>query len=366
MYVIHKTTGPWMLMFHENLFVQFLHESGLRGSDQFGSVNWAMGMAQRSLGRGELGLRGMFSAEPLTIQGCGYPDLLASGERCDGEPIHDRQHPHDVFMELSVSYDAPLAGDTRWQLYLAPAGEPALGPVAFPHRVSAMGSPLAPISHHWMDATHISFGVVTGGIYSHRWKVETSVFNGREPDEHRADFDFGRLDSVSSRLWFLPTARLSFQISIGQLIEAEAGDHGGPPIDVVRTTASATYHYPLEENGMWATTVVWGNNSESDERSNALLLETALTLRDRDTWYGRAEVVGKNAHDLAIEDSDEAFALAKVQAGYTRYLRPVGGFQPGVGAGVSVGIVPKTLRDDYGKRANLGAAVYLTLRPVRK
>jgi hypothetical protein len=365
MYVIHKTTGPWMLMFHENLFVQFLYESGLRGSDQFGSVNWGMGMAQRSLGRGKLGLRGMFSAEPLTIRGCGYPDLLASGERCDGEPIHDRQHPHDVFMEFSASYDAPLAGQARWQLYLAPAGEPALGPVAFPHRVSAMASPLAPISHHWLDATHISFGVVSGGVYSHRWKVEGSVFNGREPDEHRADFDFGRLDSVSGRLWFLPTPRLAFQVSIGQLTEAEPAHHDGPPIDVRRATASMTYHHPLEDSSLWATTIAWGNNSESGESSNALLFETTLALRDRDTWYGRAEIAGKNAHDLAIADSDEQFTVAKVQAGYTRYLRRFGAFQPGVGGGVSLGIVPETLKNDYGSRANVGAAVYLTLRPAR-
>ena len=367
MFVIHKMSGPWMLMFHENLFVQSLHESGRRGSNQFGSVNWAMGMAQRSLGPGKLGLKGMLSAEPLTIGGCGYPDLLASGERCDGEPIHDRQHPHDVFMELSASYDAPLVGDTRWQVYAAPSGEPALGPVAFPHRVSAMASPLAPISHHWMDSTHISFGVITGGIYNHRWKAETSVFNGREPDEHRANIEFGRLDSVSGRVWFLPTSRLAFQVSVGHLNDAEAADHGGAPLDVVRTTASVTYHRPLKDNSMWATTIAWGNNAESERKSNALLLETTVTLRDRDTWYGRAEVVGKNAHDLAIADADAngEFAVAKIQAGYTRYLRALGEFQPGLGASLSLGIVPETLQDDYGKRANIGAAVYLTLRPSR-
>jgi hypothetical protein len=365
MYAIHKIRGPWMLMFHENLFLQFLYESGPRGSDQFGSVNWAMGTAQRSVGRGKLGLKAMFSAEPLTIQGCGYPDLLASGERCDGEAIHDRQHPHDLFMELAAAYDAPLTADTRWQLYLAAAGEPALGPVAFPHRVSAMGTPLAPISHHWLDATHITFGVVTGGVYSRRWKAEGSVFNGREPDEHRADVDFGGLDSVSGRLWFLPTSRLALQFSIGRLTEAELDDHGESPIDVVRTTASLTYHHPLQEGSLWATTVAWGSNSESGRTSNAALLETTLTVRDRDIWYGRFEVAGKSAHDLAVADSDADFTVAKVQAGYTRYLPNAGKFQPGVGASVSLGIVPETLKDDYGKRANAGAAFYLTLRPAR-
>jgi len=216
-----------------------------------------------------------------------------------------------------------------------------------------------------MDSTHISFGVITGGVYSHRWKAEASVFNGREPDEHRTNIEFGRLDSVSGRVWFLPSSRLAFQFSIGQLTEAEEGDHGGPPIDVRRTSASITYHRPLKENSIWATTIAWGNNSESDRTSNAVLFETTLALRDRETWYGRAEVVGKNAHDLAVADSDEAFAVAKIQAGYTRYLRSAGAFRPGVGAAISLGIVPETLRDDYGRRANVGAAVYLTVRPAR-
>jgi hypothetical protein len=197
MYAIHAQHGSWQLMFHENLFVQFLHESGDRGDDQFGSINWAMGMARRSVGKGTLSTRAMVSLEPWTIGGCGYPDLLASGERCNDAPIHDRQHPHDLFMELAASYDAPLKGSVRWQIYGGPAGEPALGPVAFPHRTSAMPNPLAPIAHHWMDSTHVTFGVVTAGVFSHRWKAEASAFNGREPDSNRTDFDFGALDSFS-------------------------------------------------------------------------------------------------------------------------------------------------------------------------
>ena len=130
----------------------------------------------------------MFSLEPWTIAGCGYPDLLATGEACNGEPIHDRQHPHDLIMELAAEYSRPLAGARHgWQLYGGLAGEPALGPAAFPHRLSSMPNPLAPIAHHWLDATHITFGVVTAGVSSRAWKVEGSVFNGREPDDQRAD-----------------------------------------------------------------------------------------------------------------------------------------------------------------------------------
>ena len=165
MYALHGQAGGWNLMGHGNAFIQVLHESSRRGDTQLGSINWIMGMADRTAGGGVLRLRGMFSLEPWTIRGCGYPDLLASGEVCDGEPIHDRQHPHDLLMEIAAQYNHALAGSMRWEVYGGPAGEPALGPAAFPHRFSAMPNPLAPIGHHWLDATHVTFGVVTAGIY---------------------------------------------------------------------------------------------------------------------------------------------------------------------------------------------------------
>lgn len=206
MYAVHGQRGAWELMAHGNAFVQFLNDAGDRGQDQFGSVNWVMGMAHRNVGAGRLGLRGMFSLEPATVRGCGYPDLLATGERCNSQPIRDRQHQHDLFMEVAAMYDRPLRGTVRWQVYGGPAAEPALGPVAYPHRLSAMPNLLAPITHHWLDATHITFGVMTASVYGNRWKAEASAFNGREPDEQRTDFDLAPLDSVSGRVSFLPTA----------------------------------------------------------------------------------------------------------------------------------------------------------------
>lgn len=363
-YAIHSMQGPWTFMFHGNAFLQYLHESGPRGDDQFGSINWVMGMARRNVGPGRLGLRGMISAEAGSIPGCGYPDLLATGEECDGHTIHDRQHPHDLFMELAADYDAPIRGNVRWQVYGGPAGEPALGPVAYPHRISALPNPLAPISHHWFDSTHITFGVVTGAVYDQKWKAETSVFNGREPDEDRVDIDLAALDSVSGRFWFLPTTRLALQVSAGHLTDAESGEVEGARIDVNRVTASATYHRPVRDNSLWATTIAWGRNAEPDHASNAWLLETSVTLDHRDTWFGRFEVVGKSAHDLDVPEPPEHFTVAKLQGGYTRYLAPWNGVQPGVGGSMSVGVVPDTLKSIYGSRANFGFAVYLTLRPA--
>jgi hypothetical protein len=61
------------------------------------------------------------------------------------------------------------------------------------HRASIMDSPEAPITHHWLDSTHITFGVVTAGVVVGDWKLEASRFRGREPDESRFDIETGLL-----------------------------------------------------------------------------------------------------------------------------------------------------------------------------
>jgi hypothetical protein len=365
MYAVHAEYNGWELMAHGSMFLQFLRESGNRGDEQFGSVNWAMGMARRPLGEGRLALRAMLSLEPWTIGGCGYPDLLASGEVCDGAPIVDKQHPHDLFMELGAQYDRPLTPTLGLQLYGSLAGEPALGPVAFPHRISAMPNPLAPLSHHWLDATHIAYGVATGGLYTHHWKIEGSLFNGREPDDARSDFDFGALDSFSGRVWFMPTARVALQLSAGHLAEAEASHETEARVDVDRVTASATYHHPFRDgSSIWASTIGWGRNTEEDESTNFFIAETNVTFDEQDTYFGRFEVGGKSAHDLDVHDVDDVFTVAKLQAGYVRYFESWGSLKPGVGGTLSMSLIPTALDAVYGQRATFGFGIFVTLRPA--
>jgi hypothetical protein len=359
MYALHRQYGDWQFMGHGNAFLQYLYDGGDRGDDQFGSINWVMGMASRPLGNARLGFRGMASLEPFTISGCGYPNLLASGEVCDGRAIVDKQHPHDLFMEVAAHYDRPLTSTLAFQLYGGLAGEPALGPVAFPH-------PIAPASHHWLDASHITFGVLTGGVYGRQWKVEGSIFNGREPDDERYDFDFAALDSFSGRVWFLPNENLALQVSAGHLVEAEQDIESAARVDVDRVTASGTYHRPFRDGSMWASTIAWGRNTEEGVATNFVLAETNVTFDEQDSWYGRFEIGRKTAHDLDIHGVEAArmFTLSKVQAGYTRYLESWNGLKPGVGATLSMSLVPSALDAVYGNRASFSFGVYLTLRPA--
>jgi hypothetical protein len=367
MYGLHRRGGQWELMGHGSAFLQLLHEAANedRGSTQAGSINWVMGMARRELGGGRVGLRGMVSLEPATIGGCGYPDLLATGEKCHGDSIHDRQHQHDFVMEFTGEYERPLRGALRWQLYGGLAGEPALGPVAYPHRLSALPNPLAPISHHWLDASHITFGVVTTGLFTERWKVEASLFNGREPDEQRWDLDLGALDSFSGRVWFSPYNDLTLQFSAGHLNEAEAEEATLMRVDVDRITASVTYHRRAASGTLWASTLAWGRNGEAGAASHALLLETSLARAERDVWFGRFEIAAKTAHDLDVHELNETelLTVGKVQAGYARSLVGARGLRLGVGGHLSAGLVPAALEPHYGSRANLGVGFFLTVRP---
>jgi hypothetical protein len=352
-------------MFHGNAFLQYIDEGGERGESQLGSVNWLMGMAQHPLAGGDLALRAMVSGEPFTVGECGFPQLLQSGESCNGEPLHDRQHPHDLFMEIAAKYDRALTGRVGVELYGGPVAEPALGPTAFPHRPSAMSSPSAPISHHWLDASHISFGAVTAGLFGRQWKAEASVFNGREPDENRYDFDFAPLDSYSGRLSYLPTENWALQVSAGHLTEAEPGENGGSGVDVDRYTASAVYERPLGETDMWSNTLAFGRNEEAGTGSNALLAESNLEL-GQNVFFGRAEWVQKTGHDLVLpgELEHERFGVSQLMGGYMRQLPAVAGWVPGIGGRVSVSLVPSELEPFYGERAPVGFALWVNLRPA--
>ena len=362
----HLTRGRWELMLHGTAFLQYLNESAPihRGAHQLGGINWFMAMARRPLAGGRAGVRTMLSLEPWTIAGCGYPDLLASGELCDGDGLHDRQHPHDLFMEVAAEFERPLARGLAWHVYGGPAGEPALGPPAFPHRRSAMPNPVAPIAHHWLDSTHIAFGVVTTGVSGARWRAEASAFNGREPDESRYGFDLAPLDSFAARLSLRPRPSLALQVSAGRLESAEQEFAGGPRYDITRVTASASYERPASAGRAVAVTLAWGRNLERGQRTHAGLLEGSLDVTRRDVVFARGELNSKPSHALHIHEQPFAvLTVGKIQGGYVRLLPSRHGLQLVLGGAVSAALLPASIRPNYGG-VGAGVALFATVRPA--
>ena len=304
MYMQHWTKNDWLLMFHYNVFVGVNHQGGPRGVTKFESANWFMLMAYHKLGLGTLQLRTMMSAEPFTFPRSGSPLLFQTGETYKGQPLIDRQHPHDLFMELSAQYTLPLGERGTWFTYFGYPGEPALGPVVFMHRASASENSSATLSHHLQDSTHISFGVFTTG-FTYRWfKLEGSIFNGREPDENRYNFDAHKWNSRSARLWFMPNRNWALQVSHGFLRSPENQE---PNVDVRRTTASLQYNREFDR-GNWASAFVWGRNHVSGHDDglvnlNGYTAESTVQFLDKNYLYMRLELVDK---DDLLRPSDRA------------------------------------------------------------
>lgn len=354
--------GGWMV--HENVFAGYDWFGGPRGNDQLVGLGSVMVMAWHPLGPGELMGRIMLSPEPATVGTRGYPLILQSGETANGEPLHDRQHPHDLFMEVAASYTLRLSSALAFQLYLAPVGEPALGPTAFPHRSSAASDPLAPLGHHWQDSTHIAFGVVTAAAFTRQVKVDASWFNGREPDEERYDFDLRRPDSHAVRLTLAPSADWSLQTSYGYLASPELHE---PEVEIRRITASASYGLRSGSEGSWSSTAVFGENFPSPgEPTTSVLLESTWSVDAHHTLFGRVEYVRKTGGDLSLSRPLEGrhFDVGMLGLGYALYVGPFGSFSPGVGARGSLGYVEPALEQIYGERLQLGWIVYAQLRPA--
>jgi hypothetical protein len=321
------------------------HQGGPSGDEGFESTNWFMWMGHHDLGPGRFTMMMMNSLEAATLDDPGSPELFQTGETFEGEPIVDYQHPHDLFMNLSVTYRASLSPRSALWLQVAPVGEPALGPTAFMHRTSSGENPTAPLSHHWQDATHITDNVVTVGGGWNRVSLEGSGFHGQEPDENRWDIDWGPIDSYSGRLSLGLPKKWSAQVSYGNLHDVETTMPG----DIQRTTASL--HYGMD-NSANALSLVFGQNREDHGTSNSFLAEYAHQL-DRHHVYSRFEWVQKDEILLATKDHEDhshghPMPLVDVSAltvGYFHTGRIFGGL--GLGGDVTFYLVPSSLETVY-------------------
>ena len=339
----------WHLMQDGIVTGLFNHQGGPRGGNEFVVPNWWMGMLMREKGNNQFGLNAMFSLDPATVGRSGYREIFQVGEVLDGKPLIDRQHPHDLFMQLSASWRRTFSENTAFVLAGGPVGEPTLGPVAFMHRASAAGLPMAPLGHHTFDATHVSFGVVTAAVERGRWTIEGSAFNGREPDENRWDFDFGAMDSVAGRVWFRPTDEWAIQVSTGHLKEPEALEPG----DVQRTTTSASW-FRKDERGFKAVTAGYGVNAAHGERRHGLFGEFTVE-RDANSAFGRVEfqqvetgllLTGQPPSVSHINIAPQT--VTAVTLGGARRLVTWRGFEGAVGAEFTLYGVPQALKITHG------------------
>lgn len=372
----NRMLHDWMIMTHGFVFAQYDHQSGERGDDQYGSLNWVMLMATRQLAGGHFQARTMLSLDPWTVSNRGYPLLLQTGETYKGEPLHDRQHPHDFWMELGALYQREIRKGLAWSIYAAPSGEPALSPVAFMHRPSAMDNPAAPLSHHWQDATHVSFGVLTGGIFSQRWQLEGSVFNGREPDENRWNFDPIKLDSYSGRVTVNPTAHWSLAGGYGYLKSPESLN---PDESIHRITVSMLHGARLGADGQWASAFIWGANKQGVQPSwsSGFLAESDAIFDEHNTLFGRIELVQKSAEDLVVDNpvvtqngtvlpgfpAARRFDIGALQLGYIKEVARAHWATIGLGAAGTLNFVAAPLEPYYGSRNPTGVFVFLRMRP---
>jgi hypothetical protein len=366
-------SGAWMLMLHGNGFLSDIQQTSPRGGDKLFSTNWAMLMAQRALpgpsGPGQLTLRTMLSLEPATITGRQYPLLFQQGETAYGLPIADGQHPHDFFMEIAALCDLPLGDRSLFSFYIAPVGDPAIGPIAYPHRASALEDPVASLGHHQQDSTHISDDVLTAGL-THGWlRFEASGFHGREPDEHRWQIQQGALDSWSTRLTLQPGSNWSGQYSYSRLHSPEALF---PTENQNRMTASLMYNRPLAHQGNWASSIVWGRTRDlpGNLSENSYLVESTLRFRARNYAFTRIEDVDRTTllllGERPIPSGFTEQSAGRVQAytfGYDRDLGRIPHLSTALGAQV-IAYAPGTkLQPAYGTDP-IGVVVFLRLRPI--
>jgi hypothetical protein len=353
---IHVMSGDWTLMAHGMLNLVYDHQSGPRGDDKAFVSGMLMGMARRPVGNGTLQFKAMVSPDPL-MGPSGYPLLLASGETANGrDRLIDRQHPHDFLMELSASISQNFGKEGSVFLYGGLPGEPAFGPPAFMHREAIEDSPEAPISHHWLDSTHISFGVVTAGLVLGNVKAEVSRFNGREPDQHRWNIETGPLDSTSVRLSWNPTRTLSLQGSWGHFTDPEQLE---PGVDQKRWSASALWADEIAPGWKAATTLAWGRKTAHGHTDDAADVEASIK-HALWTVFARGEMA-ENRELTDVEDGP-VYRVGKISLGVIRDFRIADHLLFGPGALFAVNFVPDGLASAYGGKSPTGMMAFVRLK----
>ena len=340
----------WSWTGDANVFVGFNYQKRLFASfSAWESQNWFMGEGSRSLGAGRLAIQGMLSLEPFTVgrllysggtrlpASGGSPQLFQTGESYQGVPLVNYQHPHDLIMGLGATYRI-AAGRATYVVGADLVGSPTLGPTPYMHRNSARDNPQAPLSHHFLDATHVTPGVLRAGVETGGFTFETSVFRGEEPDENRLDIDRPRLDSWAGRVRWV-RGSWQAQFSGGRLHEPEWFE----PYDMTRLTASVAFESAVGQRPL-AVTLAWGENREFTPFrgvADNYLLEADLQVTGTTAIYGRAErirkeILGLGYHPKGFGHPHIYSRVDAVTLGAVRDLPIVAPGRLGIGADVTL------------------------------
>ena len=359
----HVAAGSWTLMGHGAAFLQYVQTLGTRGNYQLGLANWVMLMAARPAPGGRVRLRFMTTLEPFTLPDGGYPQLLQVAHEYRGAPATDRQHPHELFAEISAAYDWATTEALGVSVYGAVVGEPALGPVAYNHRPGSAHDPTAPLAHVAQDYTHESLGVVTIGAFGRRARLEASLFNGSHPDEDHANLDLqgGQLDAVSGRLTWAPSTALTASAWWAAL-PAQTGEHAH---EAEQRFGAAVLLAKPRSGRAWSTTFVYGAVApEGDEVRHTALIESSLDLSPAQAIFGRVEFVQRTAEELALTGSvPERMNLMALSIGSARRLWRSRAVDAAVGARVTANLIPAALEPFYGSPMPFALLVYLRVAP---
>lgn len=349
------TTQPWQWTVEGSAFVGYNYQwRKFTDFDEIESPNWVMTSLQKSFGVSDLNLIAMFSLEAFTLRDIGSPQVFQTGETFNGAPLIDYQHPHDLIMNLGGEYSRAV-GSTTVSVAAYVVGPAPIGPAVFMHRASAIENPQAPLSHHNLDASHITPGVISIGVERNGFKVEAGAFHGREPDENRLDLDTAALDSFGVRASWAD-GPWSFQVSGGNLKTPERKS----PYHQNRLTASASF-FKGDERHSLAWTAAIGQNREVFGNLEAYLLE-ATRRSGKNVFYGRIEAVAKDIldagfHPIGVAHTHRQSQIGALTAGYVRDVAAPAWGTFGIGGDITGYFVPDNLSESYGAPVSFHAFV---------
>jgi hypothetical protein len=222
------------------------------------------------------GVRGRGSLEPYTIADEGYPQLLQYISPYGGGEVIDRMRPRDLIEEAAVE-----VGWRSLRLYVAPIGEPTLGPRPYGVRQSSTELAVAPFAYDIQESFHVKTKVVNAAIDTKYISLEGGVFHDAVSDGNHTSLENGDIDSWAARVTVRPSDRVSFQVSRGELGDA-----------VIRKISSASVGY---EGPVVAATAMWTRREETLAAPlDAYGIEIAIRAT-RSTVTGRFENVDRPA-----------------------------------------------------------------------